>query len=63
MSRHRFCMTNDRDSFIEELAEEMWEERHGAAEQRSWLGVDAEVRSAYRKLAAEALRILEHGHG
>jgi hypothetical protein len=56
-------MTNDRDSFIEELAEEMWEERHGAAEQRSWLGVDAEVRSAYRKLAAEALRILEHGHG
>ena len=56
-------MTNDRDGFIEELAEEMWPERQGAAEQRSWSGVDPEVRSKFRKLAAETLRILEHGHG
>jgi hypothetical protein len=63
MSRHRFCMTHDRDGFIEELAQEMWEERHRAAEQESWVGVDPEVRSKFRKLATETLRILEHGHG
>ena len=63
MSRHRFCMTNDRDGFIEELAEEMWEERHGSAEPRAWSCADPDVRSKFRKLAAETLRILEHGHG
>ncbi|HEX8418938.1 MAG TPA: hypothetical protein VF638_02885 [Sphingomonas sp.] len=56
-------MTNDRDGFIEELAQEMWEERHGIAEQESWSSEDPEVRSKFRKLAAETLRILEHGHG
>jgi hypothetical protein len=56
-------MTDDRDGFIEELAQEMWEERHRAAEQESWVGVDPEVRSKFRKLATETLRILEHGHG
>jgi hypothetical protein len=63
MSRHRFCMTSDRDGFIEELAEEMWEERHDVTEQGAWSSVDPEVRSRFRKLAAETLRILEHGHG
>ncbi len=56
-------MTNDRDGFIEELAEEMWVERHGAAEEGAWSCIDPEVRSRFRKLAAETLRILEHGHG
>ena len=63
MSRHRFCMTGDRDGFIEELAEEMWEERQDTVGQESWSDVDPEVRSRFRKLAAETLRILEHGHG
>ena len=63
MSRHRFCMTSDRDGFIEELAEEMWEERQQTVEQLSWSNVEPEVRSRFRKLAAETLRILEHGHG
>jgi hypothetical protein len=56
-------MTSDRDGFIEELAEEMWQERDGVAEQGAWPSVDPEVRSKFRKLAAETLRILEHGHG
>ena len=63
MSRHRFCMSSDRDGFIEELAEEMWEERQQTVEQLSWSNVEPEVRSRFRKLAAETLRILEHGHG
>lgn len=63
MSRHRFCMTNDRDGFIEELAQEMWEERRGGAEQVEWPDAAPEVRLKFRKLAAETLRILEHGHG
>jgi hypothetical protein len=56
-------MTSDRDGFIEELAEEMWEERQDRVGQESWSDVDPEVRSRFRKLAAETLRILEHGHG
>jgi hypothetical protein len=56
-------MSNNRDGFIEELAAEMWEERHGAIEQDAWARVDPEVQSKFRKLAAETLRILEHGHG
>jgi hypothetical protein len=63
MSRHRFCKTPDRDGFIEELAEEMWEERHPAAENETWSNADPDIRSKFRKLAAETLRILEHGHG
>jgi hypothetical protein len=56
-------MTNDRDGFIEELAEELWEERDEATGRGSWSSVDPEIRSRFRKLAAETLRILEHGHG
>jgi hypothetical protein len=63
MSRHRFCMTSDRDGFIEELAEEMWEERHGSAGNGAWSNADPDIRSRFRKLAAETLRILEHGNG
>lgn len=63
MSRHRFCMTNDRDAFIEELAEEIWEERHPDGGEGSWAKADAETRREIRKLAADTLRFLEHGHG
>jgi len=63
MSRHRFCMTSDRDGFIEQLAEEMWEERSGFPEAASWSAADPNVQRKFRKLAAETLRILEHGHG
>lgn len=63
MSRHRFCKTTDRDGFIEELAEKMWEERQGAAQNETWSNADQDIRSKFRKLAAETLRILEHGHG
>ena len=63
MSRHRFCKTTDRDGFIEELAEEMWEERDESAAKGAWSNADPEIRSRFRKLASETLRILEHGHG
>jgi len=63
MSRHRFCMTSDRDAFVEELAEEMWEERVGAAGGGSWAEAGPQVQHDFRRLAAETLRILEHGHG
>jgi hypothetical protein len=56
-------MTNDRDVFIEELAEEMWEERCGFPEGSSWSDVDLEVQRKFRRFAAETLRILEHGPG
>jgi hypothetical protein len=56
MSRHRFCETNDRDAFIEELAEEMWD---GA----TWALADPRLQLEFRKLAANTLRFLEHGHG
>jgi hypothetical protein len=63
VSRHRFCPTNDRDSFIEELAQELWEEKEAIEGERNWSGVDAETRQRYLNLAADALRFLEHGHG
>lgn len=63
MSRHRFCMTSDRDGFIEELAEEIWEERHPEAPQGSWVQADPAVQQEFKRLAADALRFLEHGHG
>ena len=63
MSRARYCMTNDRDGFIEELAADLWEERHGGDESDAWSRLDAETQARFRKLAAETLRILEHGHG
>jgi hypothetical protein len=56
-------MTNDRDGFIEELAEEMWEERHRGTDPGAWANAAPEIRSRFRKLATETLRILEHGHG
>jgi hypothetical protein len=63
VSRHRFCPTNDRDSFIEELAQELWEEKEAAAHQGSWSDVDTQMRQHYLNLAANTLRFLEHGHG
>jgi len=63
MSRHRFCMNTDRDGFIQELAEELWEERHPSAAKGAWSNADPDIQSKFRKLAAETLRILEHGHG
>ncbi|MBB5712325.1 hypothetical protein [Sphingomonas xinjiangensis] len=63
MSRHRFCMTNDRDGFIEELAQELWEERQVGADESSWSQVPPEMQQEFRNLAADTLRFLEHGHG
>lgn len=63
MSRHRFCETNDRDAFIEELAEEMWEERQTGCDGATWGQADPRLQLEFRKLAANTLRILEHGHG
>jgi hypothetical protein len=63
VSRHRFCPTNDRDGFIEELARELWEEKEAAGGQGSWSDVDARMRQHYLNLAADTLRFLEHGHG
>ena len=63
MSRHRFCMTNDRDGFIEELAQELWEERQGTAIDGAWAQLDPQVQREFRRLAADTLRFLEHGHG
>lgn len=61
MSRHRFCPTNDRDGFIEELARELWEEKE--ADGGNWPEVDPQTRQHYVNLAADTLRFLEHGHG
>jgi hypothetical protein len=63
VSRHRFCPTNDRDGFIEELAQELWEEKEAAQGERGWSGVDPDTRQRYLNLAADTLRFLEHGHG
>jgi hypothetical protein len=63
MSRHRFCMTSDRDAFIEDLAEEIWDERRGLDDNGRWPDADPQTQLDIRKLAAETLRILEHGHG
>ena len=63
MSRHRFCPTNDRDGFIEELAQELWEDKEAAATGGAWAEVDAATRQRFLNLAADTLRFLEHGHG
>jgi hypothetical protein len=63
MSRHRFCPTNDRDGFIEELAQELWEEQQPAGGGQAWVEADAEMRKRFLNLAADTLRFLEHGHG
>ena len=62
MSRHRFCPTNDRDGFIEELAQELWEEQQPAGGGH-WAEAEPALRQRYLNLAADTLRILEHGHG
>jgi hypothetical protein len=63
VSHHRFCPTSNRDGFIEELAQELWEKKENVARQGSWSEVDAETRQQYLNLAADTLRFLEHGHG
>jgi hypothetical protein len=63
VSRHRFCPTNDRDGFIEELAQELWEEKEAVEGRGDWSGVAAATRQRYLNLAADTLRFLEHGHG
>ena len=63
MSRHRFCPTNDRDGFIEELAQELWEEQQSAQGRGPWAEAEASLRQQYLNLAADTLRFLEHGHG
>jgi hypothetical protein len=63
MSRHRFCPTNDRDGFIEELAQELWEEQQPPEDGRTWAEADADMRQRLLNLAADTLRFLEHGHG
>jgi hypothetical protein len=44
VSRHRFCPTNDRDGLIEELAQELWEEKEAVGSEQGWSAVSAEVR-------------------
>jgi hypothetical protein len=63
MSRHRFCMTSDRDGFIDELAQDLWEEREGSAGACRWIDIDPVTQQEFRRLAANTLRFLEHGHG
>ena len=63
MSRHRFCTTSNRDAFIEELAEELWEERQPVGSDESWQSAGPAIQLEMRKLAADTLRFLEHGHG
>ena len=63
MSRHRFCPTNDRDHFIEELAQDLWEEQQRAGGRGPWAEADPALRQQYLNLAADTLRFLEHGHG
>ena len=63
MSRHRFCTTSDRDAFIEELAEELWDERRPVGSDEKWQSADPAIQLEMRKLAADTLRFLEHGHG
>ena len=63
MSGHRFCETSDRDVFIEELAEEIWEERQTESDLTAWSEADPQVQLEVRKLAADTFRFLEHGHG
>jgi hypothetical protein len=63
VSRHRFCPTNDRDGFIEELAQELWEEQRVPKGGGPWREVEPRLRQQYLNLAADTLRFLEHGHG
>jgi hypothetical protein len=63
VSRHRFCPTNDRDGFIEELAQELWEEQQVARGGSPWREVEPGLGQQYRDLAADTLRFLEHGYG
>jgi hypothetical protein len=63
VSRHRFCPTNDRDGFIAELAQELWEEKEASGGGGAWPEVDPETRQRFLNLAADTLRFLEHGHG
>jgi hypothetical protein len=63
VSRHRFCPTNDRDGFIEELAQELWEEKQAVERGWPWSEVDVQTRQRFLNLAADTLRFLEHGHG
>ena len=63
MSRHRFCPTNDRDGFIEELAQDLWEQTEAIEGKGPWSEVDTQTRQRHLNLAADTLRILEHGHG
>lgn len=63
MSRHRFCPTNDRDGFIEELAQELWEEQQPTGDGQALADADADTRQRFLNLAADTLRSLEHGHG
>jgi hypothetical protein len=43
VSRHRFCPTNDRDGFIEKLAQERLEEKQEAEGGRPWSELDPDV--------------------
>jgi len=63
MSRHRFCPTNDRDGFIEELAQELWEEQQPTGGEQAWADADGNTRQHFLNLAADTLRFLDHGHG
>jgi hypothetical protein len=54
MSRHRF---------IEELAQELWEEQRVPKGGGPWREVEPRLRQQYLNLAADTLRFLEHGHG
>jgi hypothetical protein len=63
VSRHRFCPTNDRDGFIEELAQELWEERMTSEGGGPWSEAEPDDRQRFLNLAADTLRFLEHGHG
>jgi hypothetical protein len=56
-------MISDRDAFIEELAEVVWDERRTSGDECSWADADPETQPGVRTLAAETLRILEHGRG
>jgi hypothetical protein len=49
MSRHRVCITNDQDGSMGELAQELWEERHGDGGREAY----SEECLRFRKLFAE----------
>jgi hypothetical protein len=47
MSRHRFCTTSNRDAFIEELAEQIWDERRISGDEPSWADADPEAQQGF----------------